>query len=383
MTNDTNGSGIDNVYKPKKTPLLIGVILLVLVVIIIGLTAFLLLRGEGDEPLPVDKTTTQSANTSAGNTPVISDPTATTDVSTTPTPSGTQDVPSTGAATTPAESKPTEPAITTTTRRYDQSDPVAITVEATVTDMFRGSLVLIDENHRYNISVEKLIGRTEMNGLSSSTLMSEYGFVKVASSPYYTRKSTTLFLNAEANTEFVNMMNAFAAETGNTDVQLRNAYYYDKDEQVSYNCTGLYVDLEIHKEEGLYPLNYETFRSDYYDWFIDNCYRFGFIHMWEIKSSSGQDQYSTFRYVGIPHATYMHYNNIGDLEDYLEILKTHPIEKVLTITDDDDVAWQVYYVPATAGTTEIVLTGTPNSYTISGNNTDGYIVTINTAYFSR
>lgn len=381
MTNDTNGSGIDNVYKPKKTPLLIGVILLVLVVIIIGLTAFLLLREEGDEPLPVDKTTTQSVN--SGNAPVITDPETTTDVSTTPTPSGTQNVPSTGASTTPADSNPTDPVITTTTRHYDQSDPVTITVEADVTDMFRGSLILIDENHRYNISVEKLIGRTEMNALSSNTLLSDYGFVKVASSPYYTRKSSTLFLNTEANAELVNMMNAFAAETGNTDVQLRNAYYYDKNEQVCYNCTGLYIDLEIHKEEGLYPLNYETFRSDYYDWFIDNCYRFGFVHQWEVKSSTGHDQYSSFRYVGIPHATYMHDNNIEDLEEYLDILKAHPIEKVLTITDADDVAWQVYYVPATAGSTQITLTGTPKSYTISGNNTDGYIVTINTAYFNQ
>ncbi|MGM9680420.1 MAG: hypothetical protein ACI3XR_02835 [Eubacteriales bacterium] len=382
MTNDTNGSGIDNVYKPKKTPLLIGILLLVLVVVIIGLTAFLLLRDEGDEPLPTDKSTTQSSN----STPVMTTPQVTTggDIgTTTPAPSGSEETPSTGAVTTPAVSKPTEPVITTTTRRYDQSEPVTVTVEADVTDLFRGSLILIDENHRYNISAEKLIGRTEMDKISSNTLLSEYGFVRVAGSPYFTRKSNTLFLNKEANTEFVNMMNAFAADTGNTDVQLRNAYYYDKNEQVSYNCTGLYVDLEIHKEDGLYPLNYETLRSDYYDWFIDNCYRFGFIHLWEIKSTTGQDLYSSFRYVGIPHATYMHDNNIEDLEDYLEILKSHTIERVLTISDRDDVAWQVYYVPATAGSTEITMTATPGSYTVSGNNTDGYIVTINTAYFKR
>lgn len=381
MTNNTNGSGMDNIYKPKKTPLLIGAILLVLVVAIIGLTAFLLLRGEADEPLPSDRTTSSGVT----STPIITEPKVTTggsDATTTPAP-GSQDIPSTGATTTPAITKPADPAITTTTRRYDKADPTTITVDADVADLFRGSLILIDENHRYNISAEKLIGRSEMGNLSQNTLLSEYGFVRVSSKPFYTRKSSTLFLNTEANTEFINMMNAFAAETGNTDVQLRNAYYYDKNEQVCYNCTGLYVDLEIHKEEGLYPLNYETFKSDYYDWFIDNSYRFGFIHLWEIKSSTGQDLYSSFRYVGIPHATYMHEYNIQDLEDYLEMLKTHTIERVLTITDADDVAWQVYYVPAAAGGTQITLTGTPKSYTISGNNTDGYIVTINTAYFNR
>lgn len=381
MTNNTNGSGMDNIYKPKKTPLLIGAILLVLVVAIIGLTAFLLLRGEADEPLPSDRTTSSGVT----STPIITEPKVTTggsDATTTPAP-GSQDIPSTGATTTPAITKPADPAITTTTRRYDKADPTTITVDADVADLFRGSLILVDENHRYNISAEKLIGRSEMGNLSQNTLLSEYGFVRVSSKPFYTRKSSTLFLNTEANTEFINMMNAFAAETGNTDVQLRNAYYYDKNEQVCYNCTGLYVDLEIHKEEGLYPLNYETFKSDYYDWFIDNSYRFGFIHLWEIKSSTGQDLYSSFRYVGIPHATYMHEYNIQDLEDYLEMLKTHTIERVLTITDADDVAWQVYYVPATAGGTQITLTGTPKSYTISGNNTDGYIVTINTAYFNR
>ncbi len=380
-----NESNPDNVFKPKKTPLMIGAVLLVLIVAIIVLSVFLLTRsGSGENTTPTIPTT---------SSPVLSNPKTTPD--TTGKTEGTTGLPDVTTAqppitssitsdnqTSPQPPSPTTPSITTSERQYNKATPTTFSQTVDSESVGRGSMILVDENVRFNFPEDKLITRTAMANLSASVLKTEYNFTRVASSPYFIRKSNTLFLNAEANTEFVNMMNAFAAATGNTDVQLRNAYYYDKSEQVCYNATGLFVDLEINKDGGLYPLNYETLRPDYYDWFIANSYRFGFIHMWEVQSSTGHDTYSTFRYVGIPHATYMHNYNL-EMDDYLNTLKSYTIEKVLTYTDDEGVAWQIYYVPADrSGKTQISLTATPGSYTISGNNMDGYIVTINTAYFS-
>lgn len=380
-----NESNPDNVFKPKKTPLIIGAVLLVLIVAIIVLSVFLLTRGGSGE------NTTPSTPSAGRSDPVLSNPQTTpttpdtTDDTVDPTSSTTSETPSTTPDTsgeqTSQQTSTDTPSITTTERQYNKADPSTFSETKNAESIGRGSLILVDEIVRYTFPADKLISRTEMAKLSSKELKDVYNFVQVASSEYFVRKSNTLYLNAEAYPEFVNMMNAFAAATGNKNVQLRNAYYYDKTEQVCYNATGLYVDLEININDKIYPLNYETLKADYYDWFVANSYRFGYIHVGENYSSTGQPQYSTFRYIGIPHATFMHDNGIDDLETYLDRLESYAIEKQLTITDSDGVAWLVYYVPATAGGTEIKLTATPGSYTISGNNTDGYIVTINTAYF--
>lgn len=374
MTSEPSGK---NVYSPRRTPLLIGIVLLVLIIAAIALSAALLLRESPDKPVTTPKESITS-------TPPSGRPNGTTSPQTTasPEPTTTPEVTS-GSPPVTTVPGPISPVITTTTRTYNKTTPSTITANVSAADVFRGALILIDDTHSYDFPVEKMISRTEMSALSAATLRSDYGFVRLPSSPYYVRKNSKLFLNAEAADEFGKMMNAYAAESGNTDVEVRNAYYYaPNDPRGLYNCTGLYVDLDIVKEEGTYPLNYELFRSDYYDWFVENCHRFGFIHAGEGKSSSGHDSYSAFRYIGIPHATYMHEFNISSLSAYLDLVKSHPIEKTMTITDEDDVAWQVYYVPALSGSTAIDLTATPNGYTVSGNNTDGYIVTINTAYFA-
>ena len=369
-----NGNG--NIYKPKSGPIVMAALLmLILVAVIIVIT--LLLTGRRDEnPVTTIPVTTKPSAVTTVRTP---DPTGT------GSGSATTNVPVTsGNPTTTTRVNPPTPStggeITTTTRHYTPVDPVAGSVELPKDDVGKGSLILVDELHSYKMPVAKLITRSAMSKLTAQKLLSDYNFVRVPSSDFYIRKSSNLFLDADAAKEFVNMMNAFAAATGNTDVRLRNAYYYDKGEEVCYNSTGFYIDLEILKDQKIYPLNYETMRSDYYDWFIENACNYGFIHVGEGKSSTGQDIYSSFRYVGIPHATYMHDNDM-EFDAYLAMLKEHPIEKVLTFTDHDGVAWQIYYVKAEADKTTIQVTGTAECYRISGNNTDGYIVTVNTAYF--
>ena len=372
MNNETNP---DTVFRPKKTPLLIGAVLLVLIVAIIVLSVFLLSKsgadGKDTESTP-PVTTSDPVIQVKPSTPESSQTTGKTE----PTPPITS-----GENTTSKQESGQNPPVETTKPAHDKGDPTTFSVEMDDASSGLGGQILVDENHGYAVPSEKLLGRTEMAKLSAETLKKEYNFVKVPESTSYLRKSGNFFLNTEACAAFQNMMDAFAAATGNKDVQLRNAYYYDKNEQICYNSTGLNVDLEINKDDGIYPLNYETFRSDYYDWFMANSYRFGFIHLWEIKSSTGHDQYSSFRYVGIPHATYMQNNNI-ELEDYLKLLESYTIDKSLTYTDDDGIAWIIYYVPKdSSGKTTVQLTAVPGSYTISGNNMGGYIVTIDTSYF--
>lgn len=364
-----------NIYRPKKTPLIIGAVLLIFVIAIIALTVFILLRGNPEPPVTDDgKATVKPIGTGSQSTdkpPLTGDPTV---------PATTPDTGSTASTAAPTSA---QPPITTLPKPVYNKEPVkSITVEKEATDLYRGSLLLIDQNHGYNIDKTKLIKKSDMAKMTDSKVYAEYGFVRITQSPDYLLKSNSFYLTDEAAAAFTAMMKAYAAGSGNTDVQLRNAYYYDDTETVAYNCTGLYVDLEINRDSKLYSLNYQPFRSEYYSWFIDNCHRFGFIHVRDNKNDFGIDNYSSFRYIGIPHATYMHDCNLS-FEAYLAEVKTHPLEKTMTITDDDGVAWQVYYVPATVGGgTTITMRATDSSYTVSGDNVEGYIVTINTAYFA-
>ena len=85
-----------------------------------------------------------------------------------------------------------------------------------------------------------------------------------------------------------------------------------------------------------------------------------------------------YRYVGYPHAYYMKTNNMC-LEEYLTFLEascdysgTH-----LKFTADDGRSFEIYFVRASAGgTTTLTVPADSSTYTISGNNFSGFIVTI-------
>ena len=80
----------------------------------------------------------------------------------------------------------------------------------------------------------------------------------------------------------------------------------------------------------------------------------------------------TYRYVGLPHAVYIKQNGLC-LEEYLEALKDHKSSNPLEITAGNDL-YNVYYVPAEKnGNTEVPVPK-DQTYTVSGDNAGGFIV---------
>ena len=70
-------------------------------------------------------------------------------------------------------------------------------------------------------------------------------------------------------------------------------------------------------------------------------------------------------------------NNIS-LEEYLNVIKANTAQDRLVISDDLGKEWWVYYVYSSEGeTTDITVFG--DLYSVSGNNTDGFVVTIDTS----
>lgn len=144
----------------------------------------------------------------------------------------------------------------------------------------------------------------------------------------------------------------------------------------SEHQTGLAIDL------GLNQGDIDFIRPDFpYDG-ICNEFRkaaphYGFIERYakgkeEITGISHEPWH--FRYVGYPHSKIIEENGFS-LEEYMMFLKSFSEHDRYIFHGKDSATTEIYYVPAVEDETEISL---PNSsvYQISGNNIDGFIVTV-------
>lgn len=143
----------------------------------------------------------------------------------------------------------------------------------------------------------------------------------------------------------------------------------------SEHHTGYAMDLGILNRFG----RLEDYTGEgVYSWINQNCYKYGFVVRYaEEKSSITGVSYEPwhFRYVGKPHAYLMTQQGMC-MEEYIDYLKQFAFgETHLQIEDSDGVRYEIYYVKAETGTTQVPVP-TDRPYTLSGNNTDGFIVTV-------
>lgn len=145
----------------------------------------------------------------------------------------------------------------------------------------------------------------------------------------------------------------------------------------SEHHTAMAFDMSVYKDGA----NTYIEDEEEYLWIYENAHKYGFVLRYpESKADITGIAYEAwhFRYVGVPHAYYMYKEGLV-LEEYLELLKNeHSYDGIhLTFDADDGNSYEIYYVPAAdRGETEIILPS-GYEYTVSGNNTDGFIVTVN------
>lgn len=372
-------------YRPRKTggpsnTLLILLIVLVLLVFSVSVVAIVYLLKSPGNPTP------ETTPPDPGSTPIV----------------------------TPENS--TEPPVT------DPPQPsVGLTFYGTpidTTELYRGDLVLVNGQNPYNFTV---------NAEKDAKATDLYNIWKPYPNYCYkltgTKVKTLPFLGNYLNTFF----DAFLSETGENDYLVTSCYrtyeiqeetladmiekYGSEAEALRYTAkpgysehhTGLVMDVYVFTDDQVtYKLG-EAKMPDLYNWIYTNAAKYGFIQRYKAakESITGYAEESWhFRYVGTPHAEIIEENGFC-LEEYIDFLRGYTYPNCLSYEAKNGKNYLIYYEPVKtetvvipevrdedgnvitpASTTEKMSDKTtvhlPHnaSYLLSGNNVDGFIVTV-------
>lgn len=148
----------------------------------------------------------------------------------------------------------------------------------------------------------------------------------------------------------------------------------------SEHHSGYAVDFQLAKD------GFPFFSGDgEYKWILENCAKYGFILRYDpdkatITGIDGETWH--FRYVGVPHAELI-YNSKLCLEEYMLSIAQYSLDTPLYVNaEGTGDRYAIYYYPAdkSKDTTNVQIPiyadGSEYHYTISGNNCEGYIVTV-------
>lgn len=250
-------------------------------------------------------------------------------------------------------------------------------IQMTEDDMHKGNLVLINKNYEYYF-----LDSEEM--ISMYSLIEDYAYsvsgldVLVRETAAYAldQMLTDFYLNTYASDinilcgyrskeESQQLFDASAAENG-----LEHAQKYVMLPGFSEHHSALAVDLGIILPEGGFGYQFDEYP---YNWITDQCHTYGFILRYpEEKAAITEIGYESwhFRYLGVPNATAVRNEGLC-LEEYIDFIKNYTAEGPHYQVSTTDGNYEIYYASGLS-----VPVPTDHAYEISGNNVDGFIVTV-------
>lgn len=138
----------------------------------------------------------------------------------------------------------------------------------------------------------------------------------------------------------------------------------------SEHHTGYALDFNLLHEDGTSDSYTGT---GIYEWVNEHAPEYGFVVRYEPdKAEYTGIQYEPwhFRYVGVPHSLIMKEKNFC-LEEYIQFLRDYPADGEHLFFENDGKEYEIYYVKGLE-----VPIGEADSYLVSGDNVDGFIVTL-------
>lgn len=221
--------------------------------------------------------------------------------------------------------------------------------------------------------------------------------VKTNKNKSYKLIETRMKLNKEMISALNAMMKHFEEATGKHDMIMTSGYRNLADQGAilqekmnvlgekqalewamlpgySEHHSGYAVDMSIYTDEG----NYVKYKGQGdYAWINQNCHKYGFIRRYteEKKEITGVlDEQWHYRYIGVPHAYVVTAKNFC-FEEYIDYLKQFTFEKTHLLVECDAGKYEIYFVPSDGKETSVPVPSS-KAYEISGNNVDGFIVTV-------
>lgn len=262
------------------------------------------------------------------------------------------------------------------------TDPVITYAEATLEaeDVYRGNLILVNNAHPCKFN-DAAITEGNSKDMEFVTIKS---VLDTRSKPLpYTASDWVVGMDKTAALAMDKWLADFNSVTGNNDIRMISGYRIDA-EDADFR-SGRTCKLGIFPEAGN---SYHYKAEGEFAWAAENAKNYGFILRYpEAKSDKFDENITshttaTFRYVGVGPATYITDNGLC-LEEFLETVKGFTIDNMLQVTNGSD-TYGMYYAPAnTNGPTRFSVPSNPASYEISGNNMDGFVVTVNMSAVSN
>ncbi|MBE6634473.1 MAG: D-alanyl-D-alanine carboxypeptidase family protein [Ruminococcaceae bacterium] len=263
------------------------------------------------------------------------------------------------------------------------------TVTLTADQIRTGELIVVNSDHVYAfppVRLEAMTADAKQAYLLNSYRQKPDG----VNYPYLINLSKEQILLPAAATALNSMLTQYYTVAGDSQIAVFDTYRSEQ-QQSSYSVpagysehhTGLIVSLKVLAAGNSYADLVESERP----WLFQNCHLFGFIQRYPTNKTglTGVSNYpECFRYVGVPHATYIEQNGLC-LEEYVTLLKNNHSTtdgtnvKMLSVDTDGNgqANYGIYYVPAqTAGDLTAVPVPKDLSYTVSGDNIGGFIVTV-------
>lgn len=268
---------------------------------------------------------------------------------------GTGGFSSTASSSADNETPPDEPAET------EEPAPEGTVLQLTASDMANGSLILVDAAHPY------------AGGQVSSTFAS-------VTSENVKPKDTSLAIQTEIAEPLCSLFDGYAAANGYSNLQIYSTLSNTLNESSLYTNSlpdrdsGYAFDIGLITSTGE-VVPYLTKRNE---WMVTNAWQYGFVLRYpEDKTEITGVSYAPhhFRYVGKIHAAIMHENNFC-LEEYLDYLQNYTIESGGLSYSDGVQSYLLYYIPGDISGSATVQLPENISYSISGDNRGGFILTI-------
>ena len=243
-------------------------------------------------------------------------------------------------------------------------------------DIHKGNLILVNRDLPCTFSdMEQLVR------------LSDY------TSGSYQISNTEMLIHRDAVESLNAMLDEFTSLTGFEDLLVASTYRsYELQEELyaqeedpdsiwvappghSEHHTGYALDFSIYTKMGV---SFDYTGAGTCSWINQNCWKYGFIVRYTQEKQDitryGNEPWH-FRYVGEPHAYLIRGMGLC-MEEYLSTLKQYRFgDRHLQIELPDREVFEIYYVPAEENNFEIPVP-TDREYEISGDNQNGFIVTV-------